>query len=41
MSDQLARDFTLALTRSKFWEAYRSLFFADFDISLASMEDWR
>lgn len=41
LDDQNAQDFSLALARSNLWESYRALFFADFDLTLFSMENWR
>ncbi|PIO53746.1 hypothetical protein TELCIR_24907, partial [Teladorsagia circumcincta] len=39
ISDELANNICLALSRSTLWESYRSLFWADYDLTIFEMED--
>ncbi|KAK5970941.1 Oligopeptidase A [Trichostrongylus colubriformis] len=39
MSDEYANNICLSLSRSTLWESYRSMFWADFDLTIFEMED--
>uniref|UniRef100_A0A7I4YQ75 Peptidase_M3 domain-containing protein n=1 Tax=Haemonchus contortus TaxID=6289 RepID=A0A7I4YQ75_HAECO len=39
VSDEYANNICLALSRSTLWESYRSLFWADYDLTIFEMED--